>query len=200
MPKSYLDWFWLYLGIGAITFPVLRLLVYVFHRKESPSVWAQEVMTALEKEKTLLDRVKKTFVWFGSVMLFCLIWPVALLIAAYATFFDKPAPNYKSDEPSFTCQKDSLIKQVNPLEVESASYISDPLGRVPNLPFGHLHQGWINLLAQLEPTDQLWSFATKGWSIKPGHSPKYSKPCDVYSGFAIVRNKKVVAEFICGWD
>ncbi|MGI9151329.1 MAG: hypothetical protein ACR2IX_07475 [Limnohabitans sp.] len=200
MPESYLDLFWLYLGIGAITFPVLRLLVYVFHRKESPSVWAQEVMTALEKEKTLLDRVKKTFVWFGSVMLFCLIWPVALLVAAYATFFDKPAPKYRSDEPSFTCQKDSLIKQVNPLEVEAASYITDPLGRVPNLPFGHLHQGWINLLAQLEPDDQLWSFATKGWSIKPGHSPKYSKPCDVYSGFAIVRNKKVVAEFICGWD
>lgn len=200
MPESYLDWFWLYLGIGVITFPVLRLLVYVFHRKESPSVWAQEVMKALEKEKTRGDRVKKTIVWFGMIMLFCLIWPIALLIAAHATFVDKPARHYSSDEPRFTCQKDSLIKQVNPLEVEAASYVSDPLGRVPNLPFGHLHQGWINLLAQLEPTDQLWSFATKGWSIKPGHSPKYSKPCDVYSGFAIVRNKKVVAEFICGWD
>ena len=200
MPESYLDWFWLYLGIGVITFPLLRLLVYVFHRKESPSVWTQEVMKALEKEKTLGDRVKKTIVWFGMVMLFCLIWPIALLIAAYATFVDKPAPGYSSDEPRFTCQKDSLIKQVNPLQVEAASYVTDPLGRVPNLPFGHLHQGWINLLAQLEPTDQLWSFATKGWSIKPGHSPKYSKPCDVYSGFAIVRNKKVVAEFICGWD
>ena len=200
MPESYLDWFWLYLGIGVITFPLLRLLVYVFHRKESPSVWTQEVMKALEKEKTLGDRVKKTIVWFGMVMLFCLIWPIALLIAAHATFVDKPAPHYSSDEPRFTCQKDSLIKQVNPLEVEASSYVSDPLGRVPNLPFGHLHQGWINLLAKLEPTDQLWSFKTKGWVADPPNSPKYLKPRNVNLGFAIVREKKVVAEFICGWD
>lgn len=200
MPESYLDWCLIYLGIGAITFPVLRLLVYVFHRKESPSVWVQEVTKALEEEKTLGDRFKKTLMWFGTVMMFCLIWPIALVIAAHATFVDTPAPQFGSDEPSFTCQKDSLIKQVIPLEVEKASYVSDPFGRVPNLPFGHLHQGWINLLAQLEPADQLWSFSTKGWSMKKGHSPKYSRPCNVYSGFAIVRNKKVVAEFICSWD
>jgi len=200
MPETYLDWCFLYLGIGAITFPLLRLLVYVFHRKESPSVWAQEVIKALEKEKTFGDRIKKTMMWFGSVILFCLIWPIALVIAAHATFIDTPAPHYNSDEPSFTCQKDSLIKQVNPLEVEEASYISDPLGRVPNLPFGHLHQGWINLLAQLEPTDQLWSFQTKGEAIDPGELPKYVKPRNAKSGFAIVRDKKVVAEFICCWD
>ena len=29
MPETYLDWFLLYVGIGAISFPVLRLLVYV---------------------------------------------------------------------------------------------------------------------------------------------------------------------------
>lgn len=200
MPETYLDWFLLYVAIGAISFPVLRLLVYVFHRKESPSVWAQEVIAALEKEKSLSDRIKKTIVWFGSVIMFCLIWPVAVMVGLYALFFDKQTPRYRSEEPSFNCQKDSLIKKVNPIDVEAASYVEDPLGRVPNVPFGHLHQGWIKLLEQLGPTDQLWSFATKGWSIKPGHSPKYSKPCDIYSGFAIVRDKKVVAEFICGWD
>jgi hypothetical protein len=199
MPESYIDWFWIYAGIGAITFPVLRLLVYVFHRKESPSVWAQEVIAAMEKEKTLADRIKKSIVWFGSVMLFCLIWPVAILFAAYATFVEKPAPHYNPNEPRFTCQKESLLKQVEPLEIEAASYVTDPLGRVPHLPFGHLHQGWINLLAQLEPTDQLWSFKTKGGAIDPDDSPKYSIPRNVKSGFAILRDKKVVAEFICGW-
>ena len=200
MPETYLDWFLLYVGIGAINFPVLRLLVYVFHRKESPSVWAQEVMKALEKEKTLTDRIKKSIVWVGSVFMFCLAWPIALMVGLHALFFDKQTPSYRSDEPRFTCHKDSLIIRVDPLEVEVANYVIDPLGRVPNVPFGHLHQGWINLLAQLEVTDQLWSFQTKGGAIDPDDLPKYSKPRNVRSGFAIVRNKKVVAEFICGWD
>jgi hypothetical protein len=200
MPETYLDWFWLYAGTGAITFPVLRLLVYVFHRKESPSVWAQEVIAALEKEKTLADRIKKSIIWFGSVMLFCLIWPVAILIAAYATFVEKPPPHYNPKELRFTCQKESLVTQVEPLEIEATSYVTDPLGRVPNLPFGHLHKGWINLLAQLEPTDQLWSFKTKGWVEDQPNSPRYLKPRNENSGFAIVREKKVIAEFICGWD
>ena len=86
------------------------------------------------------------------------------------------------------------------VRVETVSYVTDPLGRVPNVPFGHLHQGWINLLAQLEPTDQLWSFKTKGWVADQPNSPKYLKPRNVTSGFAIVREKKVVAEFICGLD
>lgn len=200
MPETYLDWFLLYVGIGAISFPVLRLLVYVFHRKESPSVWAQEVMATLEKKKSLGDRIKKSIVWVGAVLLFCLAWPVAVMVGLYALFFDKQTPSYHSDEPSFICQKDSLIKRVEPIEVEAASYVTDPLGRVPDTPFGHLHQGWINLLAQLEPTDQLWSFQTKGGAIDPDDSPKYSKSRNVKSGFAILRDKKVVAEFICGWD
>lgn len=200
MPETYLDWFLFYMAIGAISFPALRLLVYVCHRKESPSVWAQEVIAALQKEKTLVDRIKKSLVWFGSVMLFCLFWPIAVIVGLHALFFDKQTLNHRSDEPSFTCQKDGLIMQVEPLEVEAASFITDPLGRVPNTPFGHLHQGWINLLTQLEATDQLWSFQTKGRAIEPDDSPKYSKPRNVKSGFAILRDKKVVAEFICGWD
>lgn len=57
--------------------------------------------------------------------------------------------NYRVCAAVFTCQKDSLINRVEPFEVEVANYVTDPLGRVPNVPFGHLHQGWINLLAQL---------------------------------------------------
>jgi len=200
MPDSYLDWFLVYLALGVACFLFLRLAVYIFHRKESPSVWVQEVMAVFEKEKTTWDRIKKILLWVGTLAMFCLIWPLAILIALHAVIFEKQTPYYRSDEPRFKCQKESLIKQVEPLEIEDASYVTDPLGRVPNVPYGHLHQGWINLLAQLEPTDQLWSFKTKGWVADQPNSPKYLKPRDVNSGFAIVRKKKVVAEFICAWD
>lgn len=200
MPDSLLHWFFIYFSIGAITLPLLRLFVYMFHRKEAPSVWVDEVIAALEKEKSLKAKVKKTLTWVRVVISFCLIWPVALAVAAHAMFFDGPTPLYSSDEPRFTCQKESLIKQVDALEIEEANYVTDPLGRVPNVPFGHLHQGWINLLSQLEQSDELWMFKTKGWCNDDSNAPKYEKPRNVSSGFAVVRGKKVVAEFVCSSD
>jgi hypothetical protein len=200
MLESFLDWFLIYFSIGAITLPLLRLFVYVFHRKEAPSVWVDEVIAALEKEKSLKEKVKKTLAWFGVVISFCLMWPVALAVAAHAMFFDGSTPLYGSDEPRFTCQKESLIKQVDALEIEGANYVTDPLGRVANVPFGHLHQGWIDLLAQLEPADELWMFKTKGWCNDESNAPKYAKPRNVSSGFAVLRCKKVVAEFVCSSD
>ena len=201
MPEINVDWIWLYAGIGLISFPVLRALVYIFHRKESPTAWAQEVKAALEKERSNSEQVKKILAWIGMLVVVTLIWPVTTLIAIYALFFDKQSnPRYNSDEDDFSCKKKDLVQLVNALQIESASYVTDPLGRVPNVPFGHLHKGWINFLAQLEATDELWSFKTKGWASDSPNSPKYSRPRNVSSGFAIVRNKKIVAEFVCGWD
>lgn len=200
MPDNYLDWFLIYLALGVACFLLMRLAVYIFHRKESPSVWVQEVMSVFENQKSPWDRIKKSLLWFGGLAMFCLIWPLAILIAIHALFFEKIMSYQPSNEPRFTCQKNSLIKKVDPLEIELTSYVLDPLGRVPNVAFGHLHQGWINLLAQLEPTDQLWTFKTKGWVSDQPKSPKYLRPTNVSSGFAIVREKKVVAEFICCWD
>lgn len=200
MPDSYLDWFWIYSGVGAVCFPVLRLLVYIFHRKESPSTWAQEAIAAFEKSRSLKEKIKKSFSWVGIAIVVVLIWPLTILIVLYSLFFDKQQPYVPSEESRYTCQKKDLLKQVDPVDVEAASYVVDPLGRVPNVPFGHIHQGWVNLLSELEVNDELWSFQTKGWTSESGDSPKYLKPRNIRSGFAIVREKKIVAEFICGWD
>ncbi len=200
MLDGFLDWFFIYFCMGVITLPVLRLLVYVFHRKDEPSVWRAEVIAALEKEKTLKKKIKKLLGWFGLLLTFCLAWPVVILVAVHALFVEKRVPRYSSDEPRFTCEKNSLIKEVDPLEVEAISYVTDPLGRVPNLPFGHLHQGWINLLGQLEQADELWMFKTKGWDSNESGASKYMQPRNVSSGYAVVRDKKVVAEFICSSD
>ena len=201
MSENNIDWIWLYAGVGLISFPVLRALVYIFHRQESPTAWAQEVKAALEKERSTSEQAKKIIAWFGMLVVVSLIWPVTTLIAIYALVFDKQSkPRYNSDEERFSCDKNDLIQLVNALEIEAVSYVIDPLGRVPNVPFGHLHKGWIDFLAQLDPADELWSFKTKGWTSDSRDSPKYSRPRNVSSGFAIVRNKKIVAEFVCDWD
>ena len=45
-------------------------------------------------------------------------------------------------------------------EIERANRVQDPLGAVPDLPFGHLHAAWRRFVEQLQEGDELWSFAT----------------------------------------
>ena len=87
-----------------------------------------------------------------------------------------------------------MIAIVNPTDAEASSYVNDPLGTVPALPFGHLNQAWSNFLSNmLDPEDELWSF----------HIPKGSK-CGMYgmdssgdiAGYAKLRNGQIIEEFI----
>ena len=154
------------------------------------------ITAALEKDKPLKERIHQVVAGIGTAVLVVLVWPLTSCLVCHMLFFKKQVPHhYAPDEPRFTCNKDELVARVTPEEVEATSYVSDPMGRSPNIPFGHLHHGWINLLSQLEPSDELWSFKTKGWTSEDPLSPKYSWPTYVTSGYAIVRNKKIVADF-----
>lgn len=45
-------------------------------------------------------------------------------------------------------------------EIECAHRVRDPLGAVPDQPFGHLHAAWRRFVEQLREGDELWAFAT----------------------------------------
>jgi hypothetical protein len=96
-----------------------------------------------------------------------------------------------------------LLEIVNPNEVEVAAKIIDPKNRVPDLPFGHLNRGWKRLKWKMRSGDVMWSFRTPGYqpSNSEGYKgPQYSAPHNVVFGYAIVRRKKIVAEFLTQWD
>lgn len=201
MLEQYFHWGLYYVLIGLVMIPILRALVYIFHRKESPSAWVSEIKRVLKKERSFRQKIIDSLSWIGLVTLVAILWPFVLLFVMYYAVFGDPIPNtYVSDGPHFKCKKKDLIKRVEPMEVEKASYVADPLNRVPNVPFGHLYQGWLNLLAQLEADDDLWSFKTKGWTPQDGDFPKYRYPRNVETGYAIVRKREIVAEFIYEWD
>lgn len=67
--------------------------------------------------------------------------------------------------------------------------VSDPLGAVPQVPFGHLHGAWRRFL-QANWTDgaQLWSFATV-WETPQGSREQRS-------GYVIVRLGRPGAYFL----
>lgn len=90
-----------------------------------------------------------------------------------------------SKEGEFFCQPADLLEPIDPEQAEVTSYVKDPLGRVPNQPFGHLHLGWSQLLSYLEPQDTLWRFKAP---------TRYDKVA--CTGLAVLRKNKVIAEFI----
>jgi len=72
--------------------------------------------------------------------------------------------NYIPYEPPspFRVATEDLIEQVSIESVEAQSFIRDPLGAVPSLPFGHLNHAWETFKEKALPNNELWSFKG-GW-------------------------------------
>ena len=76
-------------------------------------------------------------------------------------------------------------------EIEARERVDDPLGAVPNVPFGHLNAAWRTFLASRASGDELWSFTApwRTWLLQP----------ELRSGYALVRNGTPVAHFLTVW-
>ena len=91
----------------------------------------------------------------------------------------------------------NLVSEITPIEAEVFNQVHDPLGKVPNLPFGHLNKAWGRLLEEMtEPADQLWSF----FIPKDSDIGKYRSVSGDVRGYAIVRKGKIVGELVVESD
>lgn len=192
-----------YLTVGLVLLLVARLLVKMFY-KDKRSAFVKEMMNAIENDKSQAEKRRKFFKNIAVGGLAIAVWPLTFTILVNELRDSRR--NDRSDrelneKPEFICKSKDLLEIVNALEVEANSKILDPMGRVPDLPFGHLNKGWLRLRRKVRPGDVMWSFKTSG--ITPsfdGRKPRYNGPQNVVSGFAIVRNKQIVAEFLSQWD
>jgi len=203
MPESLTDWVLIYLVSGGVLLASIRLYNDFFKKKDDKTNWVKDVLDSLEDSKPKSISARQVIKVFLFVMLVLMVWPFAIAVAIKEVFF--PAKNEFRLKPEdyFTCKKNHLMKKVIPQEIEKQAVVVDPKGRAPQVPFGHLHPGWINLLSQLEQGDALWAFK------KPGQKPpkvddkasiQWSVPRGEVSGYAVVRNGKVKAEFLTEWD
>ncbi len=94
-------------------------------------------------------------------------------------------------EPEFAVTRDDLHAQMSLQEIEQLEMVVDPLGAVPNLPFGHLNSAWKKFCEGLEPQDNLWSF-TAHWASSWGRK-------DLRQGYAIVRGEAIGQHFLTVW-
>ena len=165
--------------------------------RNRPSEFARGMLAAIGKKKSIVDHLLNVLVY--AIATFCISfgWP---LFGIWAIFQSRKeaAREIKRNKPDFNCLPEYLITGVNPVDAETASYIIDPLGTVPSLPFGHLNQGWENFLADMtDDADEIWSFFIPKGSKCGKH--RFAATSDI-RGYARVRDGEILGEFITESD
>ena len=156
----------------------------------------------MDQDRRLL--VEKSIFMLGGVLLWPLVvvFSVAYLVGKSRT--KQPVPERAQDpEDAFDIKSVHLLRSVTVAEAESSAMVTDPLGRVPALPFGHLNPGWLRLMAQMQEGDALC------YGEVPGRQPpqpalrghaQFELPRGAKRGYAIQRQGIVVADFLFEWD
>jgi hypothetical protein len=197
LPSNILYWFGIYLATGVAALFTMRLLVSITEAPDQPSQWVKDVVQMVREVKHNANNWKKHLEKLIFLPLMLLLWPVAIVIVLFEIFRQdrwKPDP-----EAAFTCRRQHLVQVVTPEAAQAEAKVFDPLGRVPDLPFGHLTAGWCALLAGKQEMDELWYFEVPGNEPEPDDQ-QWPVPQGARRGYALVRSGEVRADFVFEWD
>ena len=89
-------------------------------------------------------------------------WPAVVILAIKEGLADelRDKENQKlQEESAFRIRKSDLKFATTVADVEEMHRIEDPLGAVPDAPFGHLNSLWTEFLQQRPDGAELWTFA-----------------------------------------
>lgn len=99
-------------------------------------------------------------------------------------------PEEEEDDLHLKVKPEELLQQLNCEEIAAREIIEDPLGAVPALPFGHLHDAWLEFIGRLQPGDELWSFRAQRMELWDRDH--------VHEGYAVVRDGRPRSHFVTG--
>jgi hypothetical protein len=153
-----------YIAIGVATF----VIVYVAHRIAKAKEHEKDIhellaevrkhSRGLEKSdwKLRVDDVLEDVVAPILGTLFVIVaWPLALWWKAK----NERLPNVPTEEKEFAVERNHLVQRLTIEEVEAKERVTDPMGAVPNLPFGHLNTAWVQFKSGLSPQAAIWTFS-----------------------------------------
>jgi hypothetical protein len=157
-----LSYFLTYVGVGVIALVLCRIINWLKLRYRNRFV--ADLLASVAKPPSpfqLADTLKD----IGSWLLALAIWPLAVLIVAgdwLSALRRGEIPHRELDPEARFYAKDNLTEIITIDEAESRERVSDPLGRVPAAPFGHLSAGWKSFLER-QPSNkaELWAFDRK---------------------------------------
>lgn len=150
----------LYFGLGIIALLVLFLLGSLKKREDDGGLVFAYTVKESWWEKTLIPVAGYSFM--------LLIWPTLVLWKIKEELYpEKTSTDLEHEE--FSVKQEHLLQQMTVEEIEHAAMVSDPLGAVPNLPFGHLNFAWQQFKENFGSEKALWKFAaytTNEWGDK----------------------------------
>lgn len=183
-----------YLAVGVLTVVV----VYVTYRRSGRAAQeasVREMLRAMAEDEDDLWRfrlksfVERFVVPALAVPTIIIGWPWAVwLELRHQWWLRQPAPI--AECPRFAVLAEHLAERIGFAEIEAANRIADPLGAVPDLPFGHLNGRWRQLVDEMQTGDKIHRFAAP-WS-EHGRD-------ELRSGYALVRDGEVVGFWILSY-
>jgi hypothetical protein len=189
---TLLQWFGIYTlpGIAYITYNMIKLY------RERNSQFVNDMLLAIHNKTSAQKRIEDSIAYGAASICILVAWP-AVIAWWFMQKRNEPDAIDDEDENDFTCNMGNLVSEITPIEAEVFNQVHDPLGKAPNLPFGHLNKVWGRLLAEMtEPADQLWSF----FIPKDTHIGLYRSVSGDVRGYAIVRKGKIVGELVVESD
>lgn len=170
----YLYW---YLGIGTLTL----VFIYIAHKwsSRSESEGVRDFLDAMnpDRKKISYRIINNYLVPVLAAVLVLFIWPIVIYMKIKDMYDKGSGGGY--EEKVFKVLRTDLTDQKTIEQIESLEIVVDPLAAVSALPFGHLNKCWVDLIAQMLPGDELWSFKTT-WDGNWGRK-------EICSGYTIVR-------------
>jgi hypothetical protein len=188
-------WVWLIAYVLPGVFYVAYHLLKEY--RDRPSQFARDLLAAMGRTRGIKDVLGDILVYTIAAILILSTWP-AVAVWSFFKVRQDAAREIENSKPDFNCSSQYLISAIDPRDAELVSYVIDPLGCVPSLPFGHLNKAWGNFLSEMmDPSDELWSFYIPKGSKYGRHG--FAASSDI-RGFAHVRSGKILGEFITESD
>ena len=183
----YLYW---YLGIGVAVLAV----VFSAHRltkKDEPESLHDLLDAVNPDRKKLSYRILNNVVApVLAAVAVVVVWPAALYMKG-KEIFGKKSVSALDEEREFAVERSHLQERLTVLQIEAREAVTDPLGAVPDLPFGHLNAAWKTFAEGVGADDELWSF-TAPWQTTWGRR-------EVRTGYVVVRGGVPAAHFLSMW-
>lgn len=179
-----------YLAIGALVVAVL--FVWRGRTQDDESQSLRDLLATMRAERR--TRSYRIFRRIGTPVLATLtflvvwaLWPLAVYLRA-VRFFSKEGADETTLGREFAVEPRHLEERLTLEAIEAREMVDDPLGAVPNVPFGHLNAAWQAFLENRETADELWSFTApwQPWLLQP----------EQRAGYALVRNGTLIAHFL----
>lgn len=179
----YLYW---YLGIGV----AVIVFVYGAHRlmKVKEPDFIPELLESMNPERKELFYRTLNYIVTPTLAAISLVavWPLVVYLKAQELIHKKKGSR-DPGHSGFTVLPEHLLERLTVQEIESREAVTDPLGAVPELPFGHLNTAWREFLKVNMDGVELWSFSARsqttwgGKELRQGYAMvKMGDPCGCF--------------------